>query len=83
MAMKKVRKDVGWNETWAEFRKGCRKYHVKFWKKTCPWYCRPRQCVKAFLMMKKDESTRENRNFNILLRLHYDSRDYVPKKRWQ
>lgn len=83
MAMKKFRKNVGWNETWAGFRKDRRKYHKKFWKKSCSWHCRPRQCEKAFQRMKKDRSTRENRKFNILLHLHYDYRDYTPKKRWQ
>lgn len=77
MAMKKLRRDVG-GETWAQFQRGCRKYHVKFWKKTCPWVCRPRLCAKAFHFMKKNKSLKEC----LLLDCRYSSR-FPEQKHWQ
>ena len=82
MAMKKFRRDVG-GETWAQFDKGARKYCKKFWKKHCPWACRPRQCVKAFLIMTRDKSTKEKRLQNYRLQLYYNFLRETPKKRWQ
>lgn len=76
--MKKFRKDVG-GETWAQFQRGARKYHVHFWKKTCPWIRRPRLCAKAFLILEKNKTMKER----ILLDYHYSWRDPEPKKRWQ
>ena len=77
MAMKKFRRDVG-GETWAQFRKGCRAYRTRFWKKTCCWKCRPRLCVQAFLNMRKDKPLKER----LLLEQRYSYR-YPEQKRWQ
>ena len=78
MAMKTLRKDVG-GETWAEFHKGCRKYRVKFWKKTCSWHCRPRQCAKAFIMITKNKNLRDR----ALIEIYYNKEYYKDKKKWQ
>lgn len=77
MAMKKLKRDVG-GETWAQFRKEYRKYHVKFWKKTCPWICRPRLCEKVFHYMNKNKPLKER----LLLDYRYSYR-YPEQKRWQ
>ena len=79
MAMKKFRRDfTGDGETWAQFQKGARKYQVRFWKKTCPWVCRPRLCAKAFLILKKNKTIREQ----MQLDCRYSNRFPEPK-RWQ
>ena len=77
MAMKKFRKDVG-GETWAQFHKHARKYRVRFWKRSCPWKCRPHLCVQAFLIMKKNKPLKDR----LLLEQHYSYR-YPEQKRWQ
>ena len=78
MAVKNLRKNLD-GKKWAEFRKGCRKYHVKFWKKTCPWYCRPRQCVKALIMITKNKDLLQRG----LMEIHYNKGYYNDKKKWQ
>lgn len=78
MAVKNLRKNLD-GEKWAEFRKGCRKYRVKFWKKTCPWHCRPRQCAKAFIMITKNKDSQQTG----LIKIHYNNRYYNDKKKWQ
>lgn len=77
MAIKKIRHDVG-GETWAQFQKECRKYHVKFWKKTCPWICRPRLCAKAMNYLVSNLPAMESLDVSI----RYSSR-YPEQKRWQ
>lgn len=78
MVMKAFRKNFGDGETWSQFKRGARKYRVRFWKKTCPWVCRPRQCAKAFMSLKKNKSIGECLNIDA----RYAGR-FPEQKRWQ
>lgn len=79
--MKCIR-DVGWDETYSQFRKGCRIYHKKHWKKTTPYYCRSRLCTKALKQI-----WRKNRKLYHIESAYtiytFDILFDFKKKRWQ
>lgn len=77
MAIKTIRKNIC-GATWARFQKGARRYRTRFWKKTCPWVCRPRQCAKAFMSLKKNKSIEEG----LAIDERYAAR-FPEQKRWQ